>query len=736
MKFVNLFLCQSTFVLAFFLLTFSNLNFAEVNQKWYEKSFEEILNSRVVTATRNDSTLKNVPGVVTTFSSEEIKLMGLRSLKEVLERTTGFFINRQLIGATLGSRGFIADTDQFLLLIDGHNVNSIIDKGMGEQFLFPNLEYVERIEIIRGPGSTLWGSDAALGIIHVITKTGADVNGANITVNKSNGDNQTHFNLQAGKAVMEDVDFFASFTAATSDGFEPIKKEGESLGFIGNWDAIEESFELYTKSTIQNFTIKARAYDAKVSRPYVDLFNTYNGAPAYTQRTHYYIDISHVRDINDNLNIDTRFFMDNLRRTQVLMSPRFSDKVVTSQESESSQENAMGVELIARWRLFDGHNLMLGYRGVETQLSPWSYRATYPAESSAASMPGVITQFVVPEKNDVSQAIFVEDQWEIIPSELNVVAGFRLDDNNLRENKLIFLPRLSVNWQATSSWQLKYSYNTGYIRPAVGVGFLGQSQFNSAPDINKPVIGADESEEIQSHDMQVNFTKGKFRSNLNVYHNLIRHPSQIIYDDAIIDGTDTKVFYTNVGNVKTYGIELEISYLITEFINVYFNASRVLSANINSMTGKSSNGYSYDLNQPYLDPVFGDFFGEQRSFSQSTYMQNGDNQGFPNTILNSGLNWEMTDNVLSNLHVRFWDDMNMRDPQYNPNDLDAEYKLDAQFFVDINIQYQSIAGSNFDASIYAKNVLDNDNAETYLYLYSNTWLEQGRRIGASLSYTF
>lgn len=106
MKSLSIYIKLGSLASSFLLLIFSSLSYSSEKEagKWYEKSFEDILNSRVVTATRNESTLKNVPGVVTVFSGEEIQLMGLRSLKEVLERTTGFFVNRQFIGATVGSR--------------------------------------------------------------------------------------------------------------------------------------------------------------------------------------------------------------------------------------------------------------------------------------------------------------------------------------------------------------------------------------------------------------------------------------------------------------------------------------------------------------------------------------------------------------------------------------------------------------------------------------------------------
>jgi outer membrane receptor protein involved in Fe transport len=63
-------------------------------------------------------------------------------------------------------------------------------------------------------------------------------------------------------------------------------------------------------------------------------------------------------------------------------------------------------------------------------------------------------------------------------------------------------------------------------------------------------------------------------------------------------------------------------------------------------------------------------------------------------------------------------------------------KLDPQTFVDFNIRFNRILGSDLDASIFVKNLLDNDDSEVYMLLWQNLWQEPGRNIGASLSYQF
>ncbi|MCK5881672.1 MAG: TonB-dependent receptor, partial [Sinobacterium sp.] len=387
------------------------------------------------------------------------------------------------------------------------------------------------------------------------------------------------------------------------------------------------------------------------------------------------------------------------------------------QESEASQENALGIEIITRWQALDNLFFMLGYRGVETALSPWTYELHYSINATSQTGAGEVYQYVVPAENDVSQAIFAEYEWAIIPNTLTLLMGARVDDNNLREDETIFLPRLAVNWHIDNNWGTKYSYNTGYIRPGVGVGFLGQHQYNAS--IGKPIVGATESQEVSSHDLQLSFMSQKSVTNLNFYYNTIKKPFQIIYDDAaVINGEQVVVFYTNIEQTDTYGLELESKYIFDEVWDTYFSLSKVFSAKTKSMTG-TSNGYSYDLNST--------------AFARGAFTPDGDMQGFPNFMLHAGVNFHMMDNLASNLHFRYWDEMEIRKPFSANGEL---LELDPQLFVDFNITYTEIAGSGVDLSFYVKNVLDNDDAGVYLFLWDNVWQAQGRRVGASFAYKF
>ena len=116
--------------------------------------FQEI--PSVYTASKADESVERATAVVTVITDEDIQRWGARTLYEVLKHVPGFFPSSQATWTVTGSRGLTSDSnDHILLLIDGHEQNSIVGQGYQQQDMLPVLQKVRKIEIVRGPGSVL-----------------------------------------------------------------------------------------------------------------------------------------------------------------------------------------------------------------------------------------------------------------------------------------------------------------------------------------------------------------------------------------------------------------------------------------------------------------------------------------------------------------------------------------------------------------------------------------------------
>ena len=155
----------------------------------------------VVTASKTSESINEAPAVVYVITQKEIEISGAKSLADILKRVPGMRVSMRE-SSVLGSRGFTSDqNDKFLFLIDGAPIQNIMQDGSYNFIDMPNLNMVERIEVVKGPGSTLWGSDATFGIINIITKNGKDIAGTKASVDYSTGNEQFVGNLMMGNTL-------------------------------------------------------------------------------------------------------------------------------------------------------------------------------------------------------------------------------------------------------------------------------------------------------------------------------------------------------------------------------------------------------------------------------------------------------------------------------------------------------------------------------------------------------
>jgi iron complex outermembrane receptor protein len=139
----------------------------------------------VVSATKTAQTLAESPSVITVIRRRDIEERGFRSVAEALASVPGLFINSDFVFHDVGVRGITGDmrggSKLIKVMIDGRPVAFRNDT---TNFIGPEMipvDAIERIEVIRGPGSALYGANAFLGVVNVVTRSGADVDGARVS---------------------------------------------------------------------------------------------------------------------------------------------------------------------------------------------------------------------------------------------------------------------------------------------------------------------------------------------------------------------------------------------------------------------------------------------------------------------------------------------------------------------------------------------------------------------------
>ncbi|XXF77952.1 TonB-dependent receptor [Myxococcaceae bacterium GXIMD 01537] len=178
--------------------------------------------------------LRDSPAVVTVMSADELRSSGARDLMDVLLQVPGFFFGVDVQGAVgPGFRGLWGHEGKVLLLIDGKEMNEQLYSTMQLGHEFP-IELVERIEVVRGPGSVIYGGNAELAVINVITRgvqgsTDLLVTGTYGELERVNGRRSITL---SGRKVFESAPGLSAFASASLG--QGQRSDGTFRDYFGN----------------------------------------------------------------------------------------------------------------------------------------------------------------------------------------------------------------------------------------------------------------------------------------------------------------------------------------------------------------------------------------------------------------------------------------------------------------------------------------------------------------------
>lgn len=137
--------------------------------------------TEVLGASKYQQQISQAPAAVTVITATEIEDYGYETLGDILESVPGFYYYHTRRNGVLGVRGFPRQSgyvQHVLFLIDGQPLNDGVSGGMElDEAAVIDVSQIERLEIIRGPGSSLYGANAFFGVINILTKRGRDIQG-------------------------------------------------------------------------------------------------------------------------------------------------------------------------------------------------------------------------------------------------------------------------------------------------------------------------------------------------------------------------------------------------------------------------------------------------------------------------------------------------------------------------------------------------------------------------------
>ena len=524
------------FLLSFWLVTAAAAQEGsqDENKDLGAASLEELGNIQVYGASKRLQSTSDAPASVTVITADEIQKYGYRTLAGILESVRGFYITYDRDYSFVGVRSFgrLGDwNSRILLLIDGHRSNNNV---LGQALLgteFPvDVDLIERVEIIRGPSSSLYGAGAFFAVINVITRKPTQLKGVELSFEPAS------FGTYAGRATYggqyRGVDMMFSGTFYNSQGqtlFYPQFNSPATNNGITRGTDYENSQHVLATISFGGFTLQGlfSARDRGVPTGY---FGTaFNDPRTANFDFHQYFDLSYQHSLTEKWNLTIRTSYDQVRLqaplayTTVANEPNTLD-VFSFRGNWWNSEVRLSGTLLEKHRITLGTEITDNLRQDQGQYIPIGNTFTADAASS------------------VIWALYGQDEFAVT-KKLTLSGGLRYDHYSSFGGTTN--PRLGLIYHLFHPTTVKLLYGTAFRAPM---------PFEVTPDLGsfyndnlqlKP-------EEIRSEEVIVEETIGHhFTLSGNLFRNDIDHLISLESDST---GQSS---YLNFGNAvaKGFGIE-------------------------------------------------------------------------------------------------------------------------------------------------------------------------------------
>jgi len=285
-----------------------------------DMSLEELLSLHIESvygASGFKQKVTEAPASVTIVTSDEIQKYGYRTLADILRNVMGFYVTDDRNYSYLGVRGDGLPgqyNNSISMLIDGHRLNDNIFDGGSIGTNFPvDVDLIDRVEIIRGPNSSLYVASAFLGVINVITKRGQDLPKVSVAAEMASyGTYQGH--LSYGNKFKNGLEVLLSGSFYTSHGpkqlfFKEFDNPATNHGIALNADN-DEFHQFFANVSWGGFTIQGVLGSRDKGIPTAPFGSVFNVTETRTIDVTGYLDLGYVRKLGHGWNLSSRTYLD------------------------------------------------------------------------------------------------------------------------------------------------------------------------------------------------------------------------------------------------------------------------------------------------------------------------------------------------------------------------------------------------------------------------------------------
>lgn len=514
----------------------------------FDLSLEELMSVEVTTASQEKETLLETPAIVSVITAKQIKDWGAQNIYEALSFLPGIVINETYMGYSVVTfRGVIPGlfNNKALFMINGHpSYERLFGSGHTE---FIPMEIIERIEVVRSPASSLYGTNAVSGVVNIITKQGVE-NSNEVTVRAGSND---HY---YGNFNLHDTHVTLSGSVLKDNGYNysgTLDEFGNPVSLDYQNDLANVFLDVYGET----WGINAAYYKQEDAR---FGFNPWSHLHGINEQESFYLDLNKNFEIDDGtLNVWLRYdYADKVFHAGEFPLPPPSPFAPGRTSTETTMYNTVqrySAELQYKKKVSEEFSYIIGATGEYDEATSLDFE--YDSDGSRNDNGGFQNSPHTKTYAGYGQVKYhFNEQWVGI-------VGLRAEDNDIVGFSGI-VPRLGLTYEAIENTYIKALYSEAFRTPV----FL--EQYVDVPGFTVGNIGLNR-EEIKTYELAVDSALNKTNQlQVSLYYLELRKE---ITRRQVPGETTTEYF--NAPGRNMYGIEAEWKSILTPSLEMMLNAS-------------------------------------------------------------------------------------------------------------------------------------------------------------------
>lgn len=517
-----------------------NSVFAENPQDVTELGVDQLLNLQVFAASRFPQKLSEAPANVTVITAADIAAFGYRSLSAILDSVPGLHIHTDRNYDYAGVRGFSRSGDynaRLLVLVDGYRVNDpVFGAGTLSLEFLVDVDLIDRVEFVHGPGSSIYGSYAVLGVVNVITKKGRQLKGWVASAEAGSAETYRQ-RLSYGHRFENGLDLILSGSNYDREGknlyFSQFDSPASNNGLARGLDD-EKFHSLFSKAAWRGFSLEAAYNQREKGIPTGEYSCVFNDPRCRTVDTQSFYQLGYGTVFDNGLDLQARVYSGRYDYDGNYPYDDGSGRVI--ENVDGSRTTWWGGELKGVGTIAGRHNLVVGAEYVHNREA---------GQFNFDRDPYVLyAEYDQPEDTG---AAYLQDTIRILDA-VDLVAGLRWDD--VGSFGTATTPRLALIYRATAASTLKLTYGEAFRAPDA------YEAFQNVPGYQKDNFGL-KPETARNYGLIVEHVReGELRLSGSVFHYVI--------EDLIVqtlDPADGLFQFRNLDRAEGNGAELSIERL-------------------------------------------------------------------------------------------------------------------------------------------------------------------------------